>query len=46
VCRFEPTCSEYAALAVGKYGVWIGSWKALGRIMRCNPLFKGGLDYP
>lgn len=46
VCRFEPTCSEYAGLAVAKYGVLRGGLKALGRILRCNPFFKGGLDLP
>jgi len=46
VCRFEPTCSEYAAMAVAKYGLARGAWKATGRILRCNPFFKGGIDLP
>ncbi|MEO8504204.1 MAG: membrane protein insertion efficiency factor YidD [Acidobacteriota bacterium] len=45
-CRFEPTCSEYASLALARYGFWRGSLKALGRIMRCNPFFRGGVDLP
>ncbi|GAB6066664.1 membrane protein insertion efficiency factor YidD [Aquifex pyrophilus] len=45
-CRYYPTCSEYAVLAVEKYGVLKGSIKAFLRILRCNPLFKGGVDYP
>ena len=45
-CRYYPTCSEYAVLAIEKYGVLKGSIKALFRILRCNPFFKGGVDYP
>ncbi|MCK9280610.1 MAG: membrane protein insertion efficiency factor YidD [Melioribacteraceae bacterium] len=43
-CRFHPTCSEYAAQAISKYGVFIGGAKATWRILRCNPFNKGGLD--
>jgi len=43
-CRFYPTCSEYAAAAVGKYGVLKGSIKTIYRIIRCNPFNKGGYD--
>ena len=43
-CRFYPTCSEYAATAVGKYGVLKGSIKSIYRIIRCNPFNKGGYD--
>jgi putative membrane protein insertion efficiency factor len=45
-CRFTPTCSEYARLAVIEYGPWRGAWKALGRIARCNPFHPGGVDLP
>lgn len=45
-CRFTPTCSEYARLAVLKHGFWRGGLKALGRLGRCNPFFPGGLDLP
>jgi len=45
-CRFYPTCSEYAILAIGKYGVIRGTGKALWRILRCNPFGKGGIDFP
>ncbi len=45
-CRFYPTCSEYALLSVKKYGAFRGLLKALWRILRCNPLNKGGIDYP
>ena len=43
-CRFTPTCSEYARMAVLKHGPWRGGVKALGRILRCNPFSKGGFD--
>jgi len=43
-CRFEPTCSEYAREAVGKYGAVKGTWLGLKRILRCQPFCKGGHD--
>ena len=43
-CRFEPTCSEYAEQAVGKYGALHGTWMAAKRIVRCQPFCKGGHD--
>ena len=43
-CRFSPTCSEYTLRAVEMHGVGKGLWLGLKRIMRCNPLFRGGDD--
>ncbi|HVF30053.1 MAG TPA: membrane protein insertion efficiency factor YidD [Pyrinomonadaceae bacterium] len=43
-CRFEPTCSEYARQAVEKYGAAKGTWMGIKRILRCQPLCKGGHD--
>lgn len=43
-CRFQPTCSEYAAIAVSEYGMARGSWMALYRLLRCHPFCKGGFD--
>jgi uncharacterized protein len=43
-CRFYPTCSEYAVQAINKYGPIKGGAKAAWRILRCNPLCKGGYD--
>ena len=43
-CRFLPTCSEYAEVAVARVGVWRGGWLALRRLGRCHPFSKGGLD--
>lgn len=43
-CRFYPTCSEYSLQAIEKYGVIKGGAKACRRILRCQPLCKGGYD--
>ena len=43
-CRFIPTCSQYALEALEKYGAVKGGWLAFKRILRCNPLCKGGYD--
>jgi putative membrane protein insertion efficiency factor len=45
-CRFHPTCSEYLILAVRKYGLLIGSWKGVCRVVRCHPWNLGGYDPP
>jgi len=45
-CRFQPTCSHYMIGAVEKYGVLRGVPRGLWRILRCNPLCKGGHDPP
>jgi putative membrane protein insertion efficiency factor len=43
-CRFTPTCSEYAAEAVLRYGVLRGSVLALKRLVKCHPFHPGGYD--
>lgn len=43
-CRFAPTCSEYAAEAVGRHGALKGGWLALKRILRCHPWGGWGYD--
>jgi putative membrane protein insertion efficiency factor len=43
-CRFEPTCSVYAAAAIRKYGFLRGAWLAVKRLSRCHPFHRGGLD--
>lgn len=45
-CRFYPTCSQYAILAIEKHGVIKGGIKAVWRLLRCNPFSDGGIDYP
>jgi len=44
VCRFYPTCSQYALEAIEVHGALRGSLLALGRFLRCNPLFPGGYN--
>lgn len=44
MCRFRPTCSQYAVEAVSHHGLFKGGFLALWRILRCNPLCKGGWD--
>ncbi len=44
VCRFRPTCSNYALVAIQKHGAFLGSIMAFFRLMRCNPMFSGGYD--
>lgn len=44
VCRYEPTCSEYGYIAIGKYGLLRGCWMAFFRILRCTPWHAGGHD--
>ena len=43
-CPYMPSCSQYAIEAVQKYGAVKGGLLASWRILRCNPLSKGGID--
>ena len=43
-CRFTPTCSAYAIEAIRVHGCLKGTALAFLRILRCNPLCKGGFD--
>ncbi|BAU24166.1 membrane protein insertion efficiency factor [Caldimicrobium thiodismutans] len=45
-CRYYPSCSEYTKIVISEWGILKGSWFALKRFLRCNPLFKGGVDFP
>lgn len=42
-CRFEPTCSVYAAEAIENHGL-VGIWMAVKRIGKCHPFHPGGYD--
>ena len=43
-CVYLPTCSEYAYVALVRFGFFRGSWLTLRRFARCHPFAKGGLD--
>ena len=45
-CRFAPTCSEYARLALLEHGLVKGAWLALRRLASCHPFNPGGYDPP
>jgi len=45
-CKYFPTCSEYSVQAVQKYGCFKGILKTIWRLLRCNPLSRGGTDFP
>lgn len=43
-CIYTPSCSSYTYQAIEKYGFFRGVAKGFLRILRCNPLAKGGFD--
>ncbi|WP_167026114.1 membrane protein insertion efficiency factor YidD [Luteibacter sp. SG786] len=43
-CRFHPSCSDYARVAIARFGPARGGMLAAWRILRCQPLCEGGLD--
>ncbi|AWB11141.1 hypothetical protein TDSAC_1807 [Thermodesulfobium acidiphilum] len=43
-CIFYPTCSEYAIIAISRFGPLKGSFLAMKRILRCHPFNRGGYD--
>ncbi len=43
-CRHEPSCSEYAADAMDRHGIWPAFWMALARVQRCRPGGSHGFD--
>ncbi|QEC50639.1 membrane protein insertion efficiency factor YidD [Baekduia soli] len=43
-CKYEPTCSSYAAQAIRRFGILRGSVLAVWRLLRCNPWSHGGYD--
>ena len=45
VCRFIPSCSQYALEAVEKYGAVKGTALAARRLAHCHPFYKGGKIY-
>jgi putative membrane protein insertion efficiency factor len=45
-CRYYPTCSTYAKIQFEKNNIFLAFWYSTIRILRCNPWFRGGIDYP
>jgi putative membrane protein insertion efficiency factor len=45
ICKYHPSCSQYASDALRKHGPINGSLKAAWRLLRCNPWSRGGVDY-
>jgi putative membrane protein insertion efficiency factor len=45
-CKYYPTCSTYALLAIRSRGALAGTVLTVWRIVRCNPWSMGGIDYP
>jgi putative membrane protein insertion efficiency factor len=43
-CRFFPTCSDYAIMAIKRHGPLRGPFMAGMRLLRCHPLHPGGYD--
>ena len=44
-CRFYPSCSHYSLTAFKRFGFFKALWLSFTRILKCNPYFKGGIDY-
>lgn len=45
-CRFTPTCSEYASLAIRKHGMTRGMVMSARRLLSCHPFHPGGVHLP
>lgn len=43
-CRYFPSCSQYAAEAIERFGALYGTYLAVKRLLRCNIFFPGGYD--
>ena len=43
-CRYEPSCSEYALVALRRFGAARGSWLVVRRLLRCQPFGSCGYD--
>jgi putative membrane protein insertion efficiency factor len=43
-CKYIPSCSDYGYDAISRYGSIKGTLLITSRILRCNPLAKGGYD--
>lgn len=43
-CRYYPSCSSYAVVALQRHGILRGGWLAVRRLARCHPWTPGGID--
>ncbi len=43
-CRFYPTCSKYAQIAILRYGICKGVYLSIRRLLCCHPWHQGGYD--
>ena len=43
-CRFYPSCSSYSIEALQRYGVFVGLYLTLKRLLKCHPFHEGGID--
>ncbi|MCH9770720.1 MAG: membrane protein insertion efficiency factor YidD [Gammaproteobacteria bacterium] len=43
-CRFYPSCSQYAQTALRRFGIVVGLYLLVRRLLRCHPLHSGGFD--
>ena len=44
-CRFTPSCSQYAVIALRRFGLIKGGWLMVKRVLKCHPLHEGGEDF-
>ena len=44
VCRFRPTCSEYACQALERFTFFRAAKLIFKRLIRCHPGNPGGID--
>lgn len=44
-CRYYPSCSKFCIQAVSKYGVVLGLYCSIRRVLKCNPFSRGGIEY-
>ncbi len=44
-CRFYPSCSSYAVIALRTHGALRGTWLTTRRLLRCHPWNPGGVDH-